>query len=379
VKPQIDTPAFKKWFGKSVLVDAKGKPLVLYHGSTHHFDQFRPEIASPENDWGRGIYLSNTVADINANYAGEGPDLRNRIERMKESLMSSDDLSEEEADLRARERLVGTGPLIMPVYARAEKPVILGGKGETVLKYRRPGTFGTFANAIRIIAEKYGIDEIPSLRDMMDDAMDDTLTVRKATDLLLNDNNLVYAEDGDGTFYTREIIRQALEDTGFDGIIDRTVNQKFGSERRVGQPMVGMGPSTFHVIVFKADQVKSAIGNRGTFDRNDPKVINPRQPVQEFPYEYARYLKEKFPRIWAKGGNIRGNDTFRWWTAWRRGDRSPAVVHWHDVTRPAWIARHYKNNRLPGVIAQIKWGTVGVLGVAGMKRVVEDAIRELEL
>jgi hypothetical protein len=115
------------------------------------------------------------------------------------------------------------------------------------------------------------------------------------------------------------------------------------------------------------------------FNVRSRSLINPRQPVREFPYEYARYLKEKFPRIWAKGGNIRGNDTFRWWTAWRRGDRSPAVVYWHDVTRPAWIARHYRNNRLPGVIAQIKWGTVGVLGVAGMKRVVEDAIRELEL
>ena len=101
--------------------------------------------------------------------------------------------------------------------------------------------------------------------------------------------------------------------------------------------------------------------------------------LRQFPYDYALYLKEKFPRIWAKGGNVRGNDTFRWWSAYRRGDRSPTVMHWWNVTRPAWIARHHQNNRLPGVIAQIKWGTVGVLGVAGMKRVVEDAIRELEL
>jgi hypothetical protein len=28
------------------------------------------------------------------------------------------------------------------------------------------------------------------------------------------------------------------------------------------------------------------------------------------------------------------------------------------------------------VIAQIKWGTVGKLGVVGMKRVVEDAIKK---
>ena len=30
---QTDTPAFKKWFGDSKVVDAEGKPLVVYHGS----------------------------------------------------------------------------------------------------------------------------------------------------------------------------------------------------------------------------------------------------------------------------------------------------------------------------------------------------------
>lgn len=101
-----------------------------------------------------------------------------------------------------------------------------------------------------------------------------------------------------------------------------------------------------------------------------------KRSLQQFPYEYAAYLKAHFPAIWAAGGNIRGNDTYRWWTAYRQGDRSPTVMHWWNVTRPAWIARHYRDYRLPGVIAQIKWGTVGTLGVAGMKRVVEDAIRK---
>lgn len=101
---------------------------------------------------------------------------------------------------------------------------------------------------------------------------------------------------------------------------------------------------------------------------------NPAKPPQ-FPYEYAATLKRLFPDIWAAGGNIRGNDAFKWWSSYRRGNRSPEVVHWWNVTRPAWIARHYQDHRLPGVVAQIKWGTIGTLGVAGMKRVVEDAIR----
>jgi hypothetical protein len=108
------------------------------------------------------------------------------------------------------------------------------------------------------------------------------------------------------------------------------------------------------------------------YERQNPRTRLPKQ----FPYAYAAYLKANFPDIWRAGGNIRGNDTFRWWTAYRRGDRSPTVMHWWNVTRPAWIARHFRDHRLPGVIAQIKWGTVGTLGVAGMKRVVEDAIRK---
>ena len=98
-----------------------------------------------------------------------------------------------------------------------------------------------------------------------------------------------------------------------------------------------------------------------------------RKPPQ-FPYKYAKYLKENFPEIWRAGGNIRGNDSFRWWTQYRQGKRTPQVVYWWETTRPAWIARHFNDHRLPGVIAQIKWGTVGKLGVVGMKRVVEDAI-----
>ncbi len=102
---------------------------------------------------------------------------------------------------------------------------------------------------------------------------------------------------------------------------------------------------------------------------------NPRS-LRQFPYDYAKYLKENFPEIWRAGGNIRGNDTFRWWTQYRQGKRTPQVVYWWKTTRPAWIARHFNDHRLPGVIAQIKWGAVGKLGVAGMKRVVEDAIRK---
>ncbi len=43
---QMETPAFKTWFGDSKAVDAQGQPLTLYHGSeTAGFDTFNPGSA----------------------------------------------------------------------------------------------------------------------------------------------------------------------------------------------------------------------------------------------------------------------------------------------------------------------------------------------
>lgn len=37
---QTDTPAFQRWFGASKVVDAKGEPRVMYHGTHADFDVF---------------------------------------------------------------------------------------------------------------------------------------------------------------------------------------------------------------------------------------------------------------------------------------------------------------------------------------------------
>jgi len=82
----------------------------------------------------------------------------------------------------------------------------------------------------------------------------------------------MYAEDGNGNLISKELIRQAIEGAGFDGIIDYTVDEKFGSQKRIGKPMAGMNPDTVHYIAFRPTQIKSAIGNRGTFSRRNPDI-----------------------------------------------------------------------------------------------------------
>jgi len=83
-----------------------------------------------------------------------------------------------------------------------------------------------------------------------------------------------YYTDDNGRFISKELLRQALADAGFDGVIDESVNKKFGSEKRIGKPMKGMGKRTVHYIAFEPEQVKSAVGNRGTFSPNDTNILH---------------------------------------------------------------------------------------------------------
>lgn len=41
--PAVDSPQFKRWFGDSKVVDADGKPLVVFHGTVRHFARFDPK------------------------------------------------------------------------------------------------------------------------------------------------------------------------------------------------------------------------------------------------------------------------------------------------------------------------------------------------
>jgi hypothetical protein len=46
----IKKPAFKKWFADSKVVDDKGQPIVMYHGTTRNFESFDPNAPSPESN-----------------------------------------------------------------------------------------------------------------------------------------------------------------------------------------------------------------------------------------------------------------------------------------------------------------------------------------
>jgi HK97 family phage portal protein len=115
----------------------------------------------------------------------------------------------------------------------------------------------------------------------------------------------------------------------------------------------------------------------------------------QFDYGFAKSMAEDTSangrKLWKAGGNIRGNDAYRYWTQARDGKDSPGVLAWIKE-REAWCARHTvvdgnqfagsskepNLSNIAGVVALIKWGAVNPkLGEAGMKKVVKEVARKL--
>jgi len=121
----------------------------------------------------------------------------------------------------------------------------------------------------------------------------------------------------------------------------------------------------------------------------DKKISLRNSNHPQFDFDFASNVKEQTPEIWKAGGNIRGNDAFKLWDRARDGDESPSVLEWIKE-REAWVARHFEDGKqfegdtepnlsnIGGVVAQMKWGTIGVLGEQGMKDVILEMTKKLE-
>ncbi len=125
-------------------------------------------------------------------------------------------------------------------------------------------------------------------------------------------------------------------------------------------------------------------------NKGDDKKISLRNSEEpQFDFDFAKNIKEQTPEIWKAGGNIRGNDAFMLWERARDGQDTEAIREWIKE-REAWIKRHFEDGKqfkgdtepnlsnVGGVVAQIKWGTIGTLGEQGMKDVILELTKKLE-
>jgi hypothetical protein len=72
--------AFRRWFGKSKVVDEDGAPLVVYHGTAADFDQFSPERIGSNFSISRGGFFFVSSEEAAWNYAEDAADEQEEIE-----------------------------------------------------------------------------------------------------------------------------------------------------------------------------------------------------------------------------------------------------------------------------------------------------------
>jgi len=107
--------AFKKWFGKSKVVDSGGEPLVVYHGTMSAFDTFDPQHTG-KNTWQKVGFSFSSDLRTAATY----------------------------------------GNVILPVYLSLQNPLVIDAKGNY---WRHLGEHGT-ADTAGVVAKEKGYDGI---------------------------------------------------------------------------------------------------------------------------------------------------------------------------------------------------------------------------
>lgn len=167
---QTETPEFKRWFGDSKVVDAEGRPLVVYHGTASEFNVFTR---------GRSGFFFTDDRDAAQAYADYNED--------------------------------GDGePRVVDAYLSIKNPLVL--------------------------------------------------------DRAWYDEN-VLEESGDRNWEAVDMAVADADEAGHDGLILRGFPDFAGMDgvRRIEREYD-------QYIAFRSEQIKSATGNRGTFDPNDPDI-----------------------------------------------------------------------------------------------------------
>ena len=116
-------------------------------------------------------------------------------------------------------------------------------------------------------------------------------------------------------------------------------------------------------------------------DGDDQQVALRNSEFERFPHAEALDLKENYPEIWSAGGNILGNTQFNRLQPIASRESSIAQTETEEKAirlREAWAARHFRDFRLAGVVAQIKWLVVGSRGLDHMRAVIRAEKNRLE-
>jgi len=222
--PATESKAFKEWFGDSKVVDAQGKPLVVYHGtqgakSEEGFAFDYTKIGTQGRSEGAGFYFT-TNERVASGYAKDG--------------------------------------MLIKAFLSIQKPMAYD---------MAPFKAGVLKKLVMRVAELEAKKSGDSIADGFLSNFGDVgsssvnAVVNSAVNLMVDDATALDQISGMvGAGGSIELINQAVRDvTGYDGVIAK------------GFSNVGDADNVIYVAFFP-EQVKSATGNRGTFDPTNADI-----------------------------------------------------------------------------------------------------------
>jgi hypothetical protein len=206
------TPEFKQWFGKSKIVGRDGKPKIMYHGTSRDITEFQPKQAN-------AIFLTDSpnfaedFSKLSEAWVTKNAEKLLPPEKYKEIM---DRVSKLKLDLdgkyaKKKEYVLdalGTSANIMPVFVKAENPF-------------------DYSDPKHIARIKEWISDDPSL---IHDIARGSWAAIESTE-----------------------VQEAIKDEGFDSFYVKEGGKK-------------------NLAVYKSNQIKSATGNQGTFDIDNPDI-----------------------------------------------------------------------------------------------------------
>lgn len=214
IDPSVtETPAFKRWFGDSKVVDVEGKPLVVYHGTNKDLTEFKPGRGGGAIWFAQDPSLANLFVAGGRRAMGEG---------------------------------VKKGSTVYPVHLSLKNPLDLG-------KAAPQDTLS--------VADVLQIANLPS---------DDAALAKIAQANL--DSKYAFVSPGAGDpvqYLVRQYRSRARASNTLD---DPGLMSALRAGGFDGLKMTEEGSVTY--AAFSPEQIKSATGNRGTFNPRDPNISN---------------------------------------------------------------------------------------------------------
>jgi hypothetical protein len=258
--PQTETPAFKQWFGKSVTTDRNGDPVVFYHGSDEpNIEEFGVQRTS------YGYFFTPDV-DTAAYYGDTVYEVYLKIENLA-------DLDEPVVfDEIAREAVAYTEQRDREAVQKFAARLYHEGYG------KHPAVTAFF-DAQRdfeyVLNEGWDVEEMLSDNDVENTDVD-ALVAR------INQPNVTKAYNDAAPVESKEL-REAEEAYGGQDFYMNYQDDFLHAAQNLGYDGVVLtDPSptgeAISYVVFSPKQIKSATGNAGTFDPDDPSILrNPRR------------------------------------------------------------------------------------------------------